>query len=211
MSKQYDFDKQVPVIKKRKLSESVAKKHEQYDFVSEMWSALAKKATNIANTTYARNALSGAGYGAVAGSAAGAFSEVMKSDNDPTKKGMFRGALRGATQGAGVGSVLGTGARFIARRDIGKKMISDLHTKAITDRLIARGINPNSNGQKARQVIKDYADSVNRGTKSRFLPHNLIGVDATGKTVTANRNFGSNSFGWKGRYTTDYFKDGTVI
>jgi hypothetical protein len=184
MSKQYDFDKQIPIIKDEKLSESVVKNNKKYDFVQEVWSNVARAATNIANTGYVRNMAVGSGVGSLVGGAAGIVNNSMKNDLDPTKKGTFGAMMKGAVKGSLVGGAAGGAARFALRRDIGKQALDKIYQNAAAQRLSMVDV-----GQ-SQQAIDDLAKFVNSGNKSRGLVHNYVGMSKSGQLgVRRGKNF----------------------
>lgn len=135
MSKQYDFDKQTPVIKKKELSESVVKEPKQYDFSeavvkeSSPWFAVGRGLKTMAGTNMFRGAGIGSGVGALAGMA----NNAMKSDKDPTKKGMLSSALKGAAVGAGAGALVGSAAGHTARSKMGRQLQNSVMAKGKQD------------------------------------------------------------------------------
>lgn len=170
MSKQYDFHKQIPVIKDKQLSESVVTEPKEYDFdkpLTEFMQKIGKYATDVARKGYIRNALAGAAGGAGIGGAMGVLSNELKSDSDPTKKNTFNSFMKGASRGAGLGAVAGVAAKSIVGRHA-----TDLQAAAIKDSMVKAAQKAQAAGLKGKQFQK-FVDDAGKMSASR------MGIDPT--------------------------------
>ena len=164
MSEQYDFEKQIPVIK-----ESVVTEPKQYDFgenLNEFVSGVAKLANDAAKKGYWRNIGGGAGAGGVIGGVGGVVNNALKSDNDPTKKGTFKSFVNGAVKGAATGAV----GRYAVKSGLGKAGRQSLNRSAVNNIML--------NAAKEGQSIGLKGDELSKFIQDRALKSN-IGLDPT--------------------------------
>lgn len=179
MKEQYDFGERKS-LKENRIVSSNSNIINQYDFITEanLWAKAAKGAMSIANTTYTGNMLRGAGVGAAVGAVGNVAKNMVKRDDDPTKKGIIGSALSGATKGAGVGAVAGAGARFAARTSLGMQGIHAMGQQALQQAQAAGG----------KKGVQNAIAYMNSGAKSNALGRRFIGFNKGGDLTKAAGN-----------------------
>lgn len=194
MRQKYDFgERKVTVKKSDNLLENTELK-EQYDFVTEnAWASVAKFGADIANQGYKSNMLRGAGAGAVIGGVSNVAKNIVKRDDDPTKKGVIRSMIGGASAGATTGAVVGAGARFAARTSLGKSAIRYAGEEA--QRAATSGLT-GAAAQSEKQKVINY---MNSGKKAGWFhggnyTNRNIGWNDAGELRKNTKAFGK---GWK--------------
>lgn len=196
MKEQYDFGERKSLKENRIITNDFSNVINRYDFIEEgnVWATIAKQGAQIANTSYAGNALRGAGTGAIIGGVGNMARNMTKRDDDPTKRGMIGSLVSGATSGAGAGAVVGAGARFAARRDIGLAGIKAAGEKALegakgTARQdIIRTMNSGAKSFNGHRMIGWADTGANAGKLVRSNNRQIVGIGKYGKTPNFNNN-----------------------